>query len=430
MMQDTAENEGMNKTFLQKATMIRSRRRNNVFEHAAAKSRTLMAVVVLFLTTTALTQVTGATEISLEPLEEIVWSVQGRIDDTSRTPLALALSAQGKRIDVDYTEVAINIAPVYANPVEACVAVIRAGVELNESWWGDLCAPWDERGNDGIPLGSYTPNSGENMYSAFTYHSVNASFPRTTGATLKTYLRVGGLHIFDIAWTQVAGEITSTGIRFVLAFQEGPSGGYRFAPEALTPFDPIKDLLANTEAESTTLTAFRTEIPSRAHSFSVYGLYDGAPDSFPLTCHFRGGVAENSPYFEGLNAFRAAYSAAVGMVPKAPEDFSGSQARTDLAGLLAGDGYQALDETDYIGRVFNPFRREFAFLIENPDYVLAYNLDQDTSTVNAGFLTLYLDGSNWKWAGYQISTELDRFLTHPQIWPRMKEVIDAVLSAE
>lgn len=370
----------------------------------------------------------GATEIVLTPLEEVTWSIRGPVDDTVEIPTAMALSAQGKRIEANYTDITITEAAVYDSPLRACIAAIHAIIEMNEAWWGAISAPWSSRGSDGVPLPNYTPDSGENMYRAFTYHSVNSEFPQTVDAKIKTYLRVGGLHAFDIEWTQVAGGVTTPGIRFILTFQEGPSSRFRLAPEWMVPFgSTLKDFLANTEQEDSATAAYRMEISSRTRSVPIFGLFGGDASTFPLTLHYRGGVPEESPHFAELEAFRANYTSAVNSVPKVTGDFPGSTSRTELADLLAGDGLQMLDEQDHVGRVYNPFRKPFVYVIESSNYVLAFNKDDDTNRVNPGFLVLYKDGENFKWVGFHTKTVLDGFLSEDPIWPKLEDNIQSVL---
>lgn len=371
--------------------------------------------------------VTSVAEVTLSPLEEITWSILADVDDVTKVPLAVALSAQGKRININYVDIGVSEAPTYDSPLEACAAAIRAGIEINETWWGDLSAPWAFRDSNGIPLQSYVADSGENMFRAFTYHTVDSQFPKMTGAIIKTYLRIGGIHVFDIEWTQVAGGTTTSGERFIFTFEQGISGHFRLAPEWMTPVGAVKDFLANTEPEDPTLAAYRTEVPTRSHSFSVFGLFGGDSSNFPLNIHYRGGAPEQSTQFTALESFRASYTSAVRQIPKAPEEFLGSAARAELAGLLTGNGLQMLDEQDQVGRMYNPSQTPFGFVIESPNFVLAFIRDPRNNVVGPGFLELYKSGEDFKWADFRTITTLDQFLGKDPVWSKLAESIQASL---
>ncbi len=364
----------------------------------------------------------------LEPLTELTWSAKGSVDDETEVDLALALSAQGKRFSINYSTVLVNVAPTYDSPLDACAATIRAGIELNENWWGGLSAPWSARDEDGLPLASYMPDSTENLYTAFTYHTEDSTVGRPTDAQIKAYLRVGGAHVFDIEWTEVCNGETTTGIRYILPFQEGPSGRYRFAPEWLDAFDGIKDYLTRTEPETAALAAYRTANSDTSHSIPVYQLFGGEGISYPLTIHFRGSPLSDSPNQVLIADFRASYIDAVSQVPTAVEEFGGSDARDLLADLHTASGLAMLDELGYHGRIRHPFGDSPIYVIDSPDYVLLFHKGNESVGVARGFVSLYKDGPQFRWTNFNTTNLLDSFLGSPTIWPALNSYIESQMA--
>lgn len=369
-----------------------------------------------------------AEDMRLLPLEDIVWPVSYNVQPGVVVDTAIALKAQGKRLELNYSNPLVSQASVYDSPLDVCAAALHAIIEVNESWWGELCAPWSERDGAGVPNAGYTPDSAENMYSWYTYFTVEPQFGQITDANIRTYLRVGNLHAFDVAWIRTTNGVVQAPTHAILAVEEGPNAKFRLAPEWMRFDEPVSAYLNRTSPESQLLADYRNAVPSQAHEVIIDGLYGGSPGIFPLTILFRGSIPQACSKYQQISTFVAAYAAQTASVPEDGNEFANSEARTGLANLLTAEGLEILDEADSFARSYNPFQSDMAFVIDGGALLLVYVKGSETGELVEGFRELIEDDGSLKLANYLTSTPLQAFFSSELIWPKFSAKILEILA--
>jgi hypothetical protein len=318
---------------------------------------------------------------------------------------------------------------VYGDPLSVCAAIVNAAFMLDEAWWGGLSAPADKRGQDGMPISSYTPDSQANWYTAFTAYTQNPTFPTPTAAAIKTYMRVGGLHGFIVQWTMTNPDSTTRTANDLIPVQEFSPGKFRFAPEWMGPNEPIATTLKDCQPELPELKSYRESNPAFVREVAVDGLFGDTESAHPLTLLFRAMLLPDYPNASGIQTLQQGIANLAGQIPEEESEYEGSPAQQGLAGLLTESSIRTLGKQSIEKRRDISFFDDGALVIDADKFIFLLRSDERTGEVDTSMAQIYNDSGTIKLANFRVQGGVTRFLLDPRIWGPLSAGLNEVLGS-
>lgn len=387
------------------------------------RKRFLVAVVL------ATINVTGwAQQIGLVPLEQITWSVTESIGKGPGVPIGLSLQATGRRIDANFRSVNISKEAAYSDALSCCIAAIRARIEMDEAWWGNLAAEKKDRDASGEPLSGYVADSERNLYKMFTFHTQDAKAPQVVDAQIHTYLRIGGMHAFDVEWTRVVGQDKGPSASSVVAVQEFSPGLYRLATEWMGPQEPIVPFLRDVNGEDVSIAARRESNPELNYELSIHKLFGGEGDSFPLILKFRGAKSGQLDKFDRLKGRKQDIVAEVKLRTDRAKSAGGPVDEGGLAKFLTPESLEMYKKQGSATQMQAPFVADTAFVIDAGEVLFVFGRDPQSGTLSKRVTTFQEKQGELLLANYAKDTLLKNFLIDDRIWKPLSEKMEQALA--
>jgi hypothetical protein len=368
--------------------------------------------------------------VKLENLEKLNLSLVDTFTRGEKTEIAISMEFMGKEINKDIYSFDIEKNVVYSDPLSCCVAACRAIMENDSEWYSALVAPADMRNEEGVPIDSYTPDLSENMFNMYTYHFTNPNVPKPDTMKIKRYVRVGGMHAFQIEAhmtypagdTYPAGEMIGTDLRPIQCLNDGL---FRFAPEWAHPNRIFFAIIADSELESKTMVQYKGSKSELCHKISINGLFGDTENLFPVKLFFLGGKVEDSKDFKNVQK-RLNEMNAITVKTSGPDNrYTESEIKGKLSEIIDNDSLVRLMKQPGESYKHMTIDSNIAYIInagKNINYVF-YKTKTGTE-LNKKYIVLHPAEGDVKVGQLFYRSHLSRFLKDERVWEPLSREIE------